>query len=100
MPSSDLIVENAYKYYDRLFPDNPFIKVDKWIEAKPVIKGWSKDQIKKKQEECKSWWRSYKIDLQETVKNKMHVEHDCMEHKRDMMNLLTFWLFSSTGGVH
>ena len=65
------IVENAYKYYDRLFPDNPFIKVDKWIEAKPVIKGWSNDQIKKKQEECKSWWRSYKIDLQEMVKNKI-----------------------------
>ena len=65
------IVENAYKYYDRLFPDNPFIKVDKWIEAKTVIKGWGNDQIKKKQEECKSWWRSYKIDLQEMVKNEI-----------------------------
>ena len=65
------IVENAYKYYDRLFPDNPFIRVDKWIEAKSAIKGWSNDQIKKKQEECKSWWKSYKIDLQEMVKNKI-----------------------------
>ena len=23
------IVENAYKYYDRLFPDNPFLKINK-----------------------------------------------------------------------
>jgi len=64
------IVENAYKYYDRLFPENPFIKVDKWIDAKPIIKGWSKDQTEKKQEECKKWWNSYKADLQEIVKNK------------------------------
>ena len=28
------IVENAFKYYDRLFPNNPFIKVDKWRDAK------------------------------------------------------------------
>ena len=35
------IVENAYKYYDRLFPNNPFIKVDKWLEAKPIVQGWS-----------------------------------------------------------
>ena len=65
------IVENAYKYYDRLFPDNPFIKVDKWADAKPIIKGWGNDQIKKKQEKCKSWWNTYKINLQETVKNKI-----------------------------
>ena len=63
------IVENAYKYYDRLFPDNPFIKVDKWADAKPIIRGWGKDQIKKKQLECKSWWDGYKIDLQEAIKN-------------------------------
>ena len=65
------IVEDAYKYYDRLFPDNPFIKVDKWTDAKPIIKGWEKDQIKKKQKECKNWWNSYKSDLQELVKNKI-----------------------------
>ena len=65
------IVEDAYKYYDRLFPDNPFIKVDKWADAKPIIKGWEKDQIKKKQKECKNWWNSYKSDLQELIKNKI-----------------------------
>ena len=63
------IVENAYKYYDRLFPNNPFIKVDKWADAKPVIQGWDKNQIKKKREECKNWWVNYKIKLQEMVKN-------------------------------
>ena len=30
------------QYYDRLFPDNPFIKVDKWSEAKPIIKNWER----------------------------------------------------------
>ena len=42
------VVENAYQYYDRLFPHNPFIKVNKWAEAKPTIKGWNNDQIEKK----------------------------------------------------
>ena len=65
------IVENAYNYYERLFPDNPFIKVDKWAEALPIIKGWGSDQVKKKQKDCKEWWNSYKIELQETVKNKV-----------------------------
>ena len=65
------IVENAYKYYDRLFPNNPFIKVDKWIDAKPTMNDWSKDQIKKKKEECKIWWDSYKNKLQDFVKNKI-----------------------------
>ena len=65
------IVENAYKYYDRLFPDNPFIKVGKWGDAKSVIKGWKKDQVKNKQEECKRWWVNYKIYLQEMIKNKI-----------------------------
>ena len=65
------IVENAYKYYDRLFPDNPFIKIDKWADAKPIIKGWGDDQIQNKQKECKNWWNSYKIGLQEMIKNQI-----------------------------
>ena len=31
------IVENSYKYYDRLFPGNPFIKIYKWQEAQNII---------------------------------------------------------------
>ena len=65
------IVENAYKYYDRLFPNNPFVKVGKWVDAKAIIKNWNESQIKSKQEECNSWWNSYKIELQEMVKNKI-----------------------------
>ena len=65
------IVENAYKYYDRLFPDNPFIKVDKWADAKPIIKGWGDDQIKKKQNECSNWWSNYKIKLQKNINDKV-----------------------------
>ena len=35
------IVENAYQYYDRLYPNNPFIKIDKWQDAKSIMQGWS-----------------------------------------------------------
>ena len=66
------IVEDAYKYYDRLFPDNPFIKVGKWGDAKPIITGWGQDQILKKQKECKNWWSNYKSTLQEFIKNKVN----------------------------
>jgi len=67
------IVENAYKYYDRLFPNNPFIKVDRWIEAKPVIRGWGDDLIKQKLEECRTWWSQYKNQLQEFIINKINL---------------------------
>ena len=62
------IVENAYSYYDRLFPNNPFIKIDKWAEAKPVINGWGNDQISKKRGECIKWWRDFKNKLQDSIK--------------------------------
>ena len=67
------IVENAYKYYDRLFPNNPFIKIDRWIEATPVIREWGDDQIKQKREECRTWWSRYKNQLQEFIINKINV---------------------------
>ena len=67
------IVENAYKYYDRLFYNNPFIKVDKWIEAKVVIEEWGNDQIKQKREECRTWWNQYKNQLQEFIVNKINL---------------------------
>ena len=65
------IVENAYKYYDRLFPNNPFIKIDIWGDAKFMMKGWGEDQIKKKREECKIWWNAYKIKLQQFIRDKI-----------------------------
>ena len=65
------IVEKAYKYYDRLLPNNPFLKVDMWAEAKPIIKGWGNDQIKQKRDECKIWWNNLKNELQESIKNKI-----------------------------
>ena len=65
------IVENAYKYYDRLFPDNPFLKIDKWIEAKEIINKWTEQKIIKKSEECNFWWNKYKEKLQEDIKEKI-----------------------------
>ena len=66
------IVENAYKYYDRLFPQNPFLKVNKWSEAKPILNEWKNDQIQKRQEECKLWWSKQKKNLQEFVSKKIN----------------------------
>jgi hypothetical protein len=63
------IVEDSYKYYDRLFPNNPFLKVNKWVDAKPIINGWGNDQIIKKREECKIWWINYKNNLSKFINN-------------------------------
>tara|TARA_B100000029_G_C17364769_1_gene883853 strand:- start:89 stop:979 length:891 start_codon:yes stop_codon:yes gene_type:complete len=65
------IVEDAYSYYDRLFPNNPFIKINKWADAKPMLNGWEKKQILKKQEECKNWWQEYKRKMQESINSKI-----------------------------
>jgi len=67
------IVENAYKYYDRLFPHNPFLKVNRWIEAKLAIGEWKDDQIKHKREECKKWWNQYKKELQKFIVSKINL---------------------------
>ncbi len=65
------IVENAYKYYDRLFPKNPFIKVDKWQDAIPIIQGWGSDQIKKKRTECELWWNEEKNNIQKSISSRI-----------------------------
>ena len=67
------IVENAYKYYDRLFPTNPFIKVDKWEDAKPIIQGWGVDQIQKKKKECELWWNEQKKIIQNFISNRINL---------------------------
>ncbi len=67
------IVENAFKYYDRLFPQNPFIKIDKWADAQLIIQTWDQEKINKKKEECKSWWNNYKIKMQEQIYNKIFI---------------------------
>ena len=65
------IVENAYKYYDRLFPNNPFIKIDKWSEAGELIKSWNDEQIKRKRNECISWWGNQKKIIQSFIEDKI-----------------------------
>ena len=50
-----------------LLREYPLIKIDKWTDAKPMLKGWGKDQIKQKKEEIKIWWNNYKNKLQESM---------------------------------
>ena len=67
------IVEDSYNYYDRLFPNNPFIKINKWLEAKVIMKGWEQNQIDKKKEECEIWWSKYKNNLQKIINDKINL---------------------------
>ena len=67
------IVEDAYHYYDRLFPKNPFLKVSKWSEAKTLLNQWENEKIKMKQKECKKWWSQYKEYLQKFIKEKIYL---------------------------
>ena len=66
------IVENTYQYYDRLLPKNPFIKVYKWADAKSIIVEWKNEQIKEKQQECENWWKMYKDNIQQQIKEKIY----------------------------
>ena len=66
------IVEDSYNYYERLFPQNPFIKISKWSEAKTIIKQWNKKNIEKKKNECIKWWNDYKSLLQNSIKQKIN----------------------------
>ena len=61
------IVENTYNYYDRLFPENPFLKVNKWIEAKSIISEWKNNKIESKRLECRLWWNEHKNQLKEKI---------------------------------
>ena len=65
------IIEDSYKYYDRLLPGNPFLKVNKWLDAKEIITNWTREQITKKREQCSFWWNQYKLNLQEEISKKI-----------------------------
>jgi len=66
------IVEDSYKYYDRLFPGNPFIKIEKWLDAKLILENWDEKKILDKKKECSDWWKSYKESIQEIFFKKIH----------------------------
>ncbi len=65
------IVEDSYKYYDRLFPNNPFIKINKWIDAKNIIKDLNDTQTKTKQKDCKIWWTQEKEKIKNFINKKI-----------------------------
>jgi len=67
------IVENSYHYYDRLFPNNPFLKIDRWKDASNIIKKFTDNQIKDKSNSCIKWWADYKNNLQNFINNKINL---------------------------
>ena len=62
------IVESTYNFYDRIFPNNPFIKINRWVEAKEFLNNWNKEKINSKSLECKLWWKNYKNKIQDDIK--------------------------------
>ena len=65
------IVESVYNYFDNIYPKNPFIKINKWKEAKEIIDNWNDDQILNKRKECINWWNQYLSDHKNFVQEKI-----------------------------
>ena len=65
------IVESVYNYFDNIYPSNPFIKINKWKEAKEIIDNWSDDQILNKRKECINWWNQYLSDHKNFIQEKI-----------------------------
>jgi len=65
------IVESVYNYFDNIYPNNPFIKINKWKEAKEIIDNWSDEQILNKRKECINWWNQYLSDHKNFIKEKI-----------------------------
>ena len=63
------IVENLYDYYDRLFPNNPLLKIKFWKEAREIILTMNDEKKLIEQSNiCKNWWGDIKKKYQENFK--------------------------------
>ena len=69
------IIENPHNFYDNFLPDNPLIKINLWNESIDIINDLNKNKkkLKKKFEEINIWWKHYKLNLQNRIKNEIHV---------------------------
>ena len=65
------IVEDSYNYYDRFFPNNPFLKINKWEDAKSIISEYSEKKILAKSKECFDWWINLKLDIKNSITKKL-----------------------------
>ena len=66
------IVESIYNYFDKTYPNNPFIKIKRWSEAKEIIDNWSYDKILNKRKECINWWNKYLLSHQNFIGKKIY----------------------------
>ena len=62
-------MENPKKFFDILFPNNPFIKIDLWKEAKSIIEDFRNNIqfLEKKREDCVHWWDQTKLKHQNEI---------------------------------
>ena len=66
------IVESVYNYFDKTYPNNPFVKIQKWKEAKEIVDSWDEDKILKKRKECFEWWKKYLLDHPNFIGKKIY----------------------------
>ena len=52
-----------------LFPNNPFIKIELWKEAKIIIEDFRNNTqlLEKKREDCINWWDQTKLKYQKEI---------------------------------
>ena len=68
------IIENLYNFYDRFFPDNPFIKVNLWKESLELINNMEDKKILETNDRCVNWWDNIKKNLQKSISKKIYNE--------------------------
>ena len=65
------IVESVYNYFDNTYPNNPFIKIKRWEEAKSIIDERDEQKILSKRKECFKWWDSYLSEHKDFISKKI-----------------------------
>jgi hypothetical protein len=65
------IVESVYNYFDNTYPNNPFIKIKRWEEAKSIVDERDEQKILSKRKECFKWWNSYLSEHKDFISKKI-----------------------------
>ena len=63
------VVESPKNFFDLLFPNNPFIKIELWKDAVNIINDLKNNPevLEKKRNDCINWWSNTKLNYQEKI---------------------------------